>query len=249
MSNKLIVVIDDEADLLELIRYNFEQEGYQVMTAENGESGLALVQSLAAKTPPACILLDLMLPGMDGMSVCRKLKAKELTQSIPVVMLTAKGSESDIVAGLELGADDYVSKPFSTKILVARVRSAIRRQEDRADQEQQAPLSRPSEDSQENQTQLVVGLIKMDLARHQVWAANHEVELSATEFMILEFLARNPGWVFSRARIIDGIRGKDYPVTERSVDVQVLGLRKKLGPAGGQLQTIRGVGYRLQDSV
>jgi len=236
---KMIVAVDDEPDILDLISYSFRKEGYEVRTALSGEEGLSLILSMLAEKPADCILLDLMLPGIDGMSLCRKLKTREETRHIPVIMLTAKGSESDIVAGLELGADDYITKPFSPRVLLARVRACLRKQE-----EAQEILG---EIKQEYDDEMIIdaGKIRIDLARHEVYVSGNLIELSATEFMILSFLARNPGWVFSRNRIIDGIRGKDYPVTERSVDVQILGLRKKLGEFGDYIQTVRGVGYRL----
>jgi two-component system alkaline phosphatase synthesis response regulator PhoP len=169
---------------------------------------------------------------VDGREVCRRLKAAEATRCIPVVMLTARGEESDVVAGLELGADDYVTKPFSPKVLVARVRSVLRRRAE--------PVPEPTD-------RIRLHELDIDLARHQVGCRGAAVELSATEFSLLVFLARRPGWVFSRAQIISGVRGEDYPVTERAVDVQVLGLRRKLGPCGEVIETVRGIGYRLRE--
>jgi two-component system phosphate regulon response regulator PhoB len=228
MARERILVVDDERDILELIRYNLEREGYRVDTVTSGEDALVL----ASQTGPALIVLDLMLPGLDGLEVCRRLKRDGTTKSIPVLMLTAKSEDADIVTGLEVGADDYVTKPFSPKVLMARIRAALRRADDQTTGDQEPRIS--------------VHDIVIDVARHEVSVAGRTVELSATEFSILEFLARNPGLVFSRSRIIDGVRGKDYPVTERSVDVQILGLRKKLGDRGRYIQTVRGVGYRVQ---
>lgn len=228
MANDRILIVDDERDILELITYNLEREGYRVESVTSGEE--ALIRAL--KFAPALIVLDLMLPGLDGMEVCRRLKRNDATRHIRVLMLTAKSEDADVVTGLELGADDYVTKPFSPKVLVARVRAALRRSS--------------GDDPEPMETRLEVHDIAIDLSRHEVLVGDEKVALSATEFGILEFLARNPGWVFSRSQIIDSVKGKDYPVTERSVDVQILGLRKKLGDRASYIQTVRGVGYRLQ---
>ncbi|MFP4113730.1 MAG: response regulator [Spirochaetota bacterium] len=227
MARGRILVVDDEHDILELIRFNLERDGYAVFTVDTGEAALAQ----SARLKPDLVILDLMLPGLDGVEVCRRLKKGEATRSIPILMLTAKAEDIDIVTGLEVGADDYVTKPFSPKVLVARVNAILRRREDAG--------SAGSDDT------ITVHGITIDVARHEVWMDGEQIHLSATEFAILLFLGRNPGWVFSRNKIIDTVKGKDYPVTERSVDVQILGLRKKLGPKGKLVQTVRGVGYRL----
>lgn len=229
MSQDRILVVEDEADILQLIEYNLVKTGYQVLKAETGEKGL----DLASNNKIDLIVLDLMLPGLDGMEVCRRIKAQDSTKSIPVLMLTAKSEDSDIILGLEVGADDYVTKPFSPKVLLARIKSLLRRKSFTLTQT-------PGTESFEIQG------LKIDISRHEVYYQGTLIPLSATEFSILEFLARNPGWVFSRNKIIDGVKGKDYPVTERSVDVQVLGLRKKLGEAGDLIETVRGVGYRFK---
>lgn len=226
MSREKVLVVDDEADILELVRYNLTKEGYRVEVAMTGEEAV----TKATASPPDVIVLDLMLPGVDGLEVCRRLRGKEATRETPIIMLTAKAEDADVVAGLELGADDYVTKPFSPKVLVARLRAVLRRQTDIPD---------PKD------TQLRIHNLVIDVSRHEVTVHGRPVNLSATEFAILEFLARSPGWVFSRNKIIDAVKGKDYPVTERSVDVQILGIRKKLGEAGSVIQTVRGVGYRL----
>lgn len=226
---KRILVVDDEPDILELVRFNLEKEGFEVKTVQNGEEALRWVNRHA----PDCIILDLMLPGMDGLEICRRIKGSEALQSIPILMLTAKAEETDMVIGLEVGADDYITKPFSPKVLVARVRAALRRHQD------PAPSPRI----------LSVQGIEIDLDQHQVRVDGHKVELSATEFALLELLARRPGWVFTRAQIIDEIKGKDYPVTERSVDVQILSLRKKLMERGACIVTVRGVGYKLEQEA
>ncbi|NBB90159.1 MAG: response regulator [Spirochaetes bacterium] len=228
MANDTVLVVDDEHDILELIRYNLEREDFGVETVETGEDALRL----AREAVPDLIILDIMLPGMSGTEVCKRLKSTDQTRDIPVLMLTAKSTSSDVVNGLELGADDYVTKPFIPSVLLARVRALLRRvQRDGA-------ASAPS-------TRIRVHDILIDVSRHEVFVDDTLVSLSATEFAILEFLARNPGWVFSRHRIIDAVKGQDYPVTERSVDVQILGLRKKLGEHGKHIETVRGVGYRL----
>ena len=227
MSKETVLVVEDESDILALIEYNLQKEGYRVLTAQTGEAGLAQVQ----KATIDLVLLDLMLPGLDGLEVCRRIRARESSKDLPIIMLTAKSEDSDIVTGLEIGADDYVPKPFSPKVLVARVRSVLRRRDRRP---------QPVGD------RIEIHDLVIDISRHEVSVGNRQVQLSATEFSILEFLARSPGWVFTRNRIIDGVRGRDYPVTERSVDVQILGLRKKLGDDGDLIETVRGVGYRFK---
>lgn len=228
MAHEQILVVDDEGDILELIRYNLQKEGYRVTTVKTGEEGL----KRAREAKPDVVVLDLMLPGLDGLSVCNRLKRDEATRGIPVIMLTAKAEDSDIVTGLELGADDYVTKPFSPKVLTARLRAVLRR-------------SSESESLLRDNVITVHG-ITIDSSRHEVAVGDELLPLSPTEFAILEHLARSPGWVFSRSKIIDAVKGKDYPVTERSVDVQILGLRKKLGEAGSCIETVRGVGYRIK---
>jgi len=228
MDKPRILVVDDEPDILELIRFSLERDGLQVFTVDTGEAALAQ----AARLKPDLMVLDLMLPGLDGLAVCRRLKGNATTSGISVLMLTARTEDSDIVTGLEAGAEDYVTKPFSPKVLLARVRAILRR--------------RAGEGNDLSGNVLAIHGIRVDISRHEVWIGEEQVHLSATEFAIFVFLAQNPGWVFSRNKIIDSVKGKDYPVTERSVDVQILGLRKKLGAKGRLVQTVRGVGYRLQ---
>jgi two-component system phosphate regulon response regulator PhoB len=222
-----ILAVDDEEDVLELVRYNFNKEGFKVETAVTGEDALKKAQS----NPPSAILLDRMLPGIDGIEVCRQLKADSKTSSIPVIMLTAKGEESDVVSGLEVGADDYVTKPFSPKVLIARVRRLLQRQ---------------TAAKQEN-TPVKIHEISIDPARHEVLVKNKPVELTFTEFMILYTLAQRPGLVLSRYNIVDAIRGSKYVVTDRAVDVQIVSLRRKLGQFGNYIETVRSVGYRFKD--
>jgi two-component system phosphate regulon response regulator PhoB len=228
-----IMVVEDDQDIRELISYNLGKEGYTVVPAESGEQALKLIET----TNPDIIILDIMLPGMDGIEVLRNLKQGSRHAAVPVIMATAKSEDSDIITGLELGADDYIAKPFSPKVLIARVRSLLRRTQ-----------SRISEAKAMDEV-VQIGPIVLDAGRHEVTLEGKPVDLSATEFAILEFMMRNPGWVFSRNQIIDAVKGKDYPVTERSVDVQILGLRKKLGPVGNRIETVRGVGYRFQDTA
>ncbi len=230
MAQARILVVDDEQDILMLIAYNLRKEGYQVDTVQSGQKALEIIRN----NPPDAVILDLLLPDIDGVEVCRKIRQNRRYSQMPVLMLTARTEDSDIVTGLEVGADDYITKPFSPAVLLARLRTSLRRS--------------AGEDAPHN-TAVLLKLhgITIDTARHEVRCGTNTVALSATEFAILEFLARSPGWVFSRTRIIDAIRGADYPVTERSVDVQILGLRRKLADCGTCIETVRGVGYRLRE--
>ncbi|RZB29981.1 MAG: two-component system, OmpR family, phosphate regulon response regulator PhoB [Desulfobacteraceae bacterium Eth-SRB1] len=228
MADNKILVIDDEEDILELVRYNLAREGYRVVCAASGEQSL----NKAGSEPFDLIVLDLMLPGIDGLEVAKRLKNKPETRHIPIIMLTAKGEEADIVTGLELGADDYVTKPFSPRILIARVKAVIRRN-----------LQEEVDDS----SIIQIYELEIDPGKRKVLAKGSHVELTFTEFQVLYLLARRPGWVFTRFKIVDSIRGDDYPVTDRSVDVQIVGLRKKLGPYGKYIETVRGVGYRFRE--
>jgi len=228
MSRERILLVDDEEDILNLVKYNLERDGYKVETVTTGEAAVRA----ARENVPDLILLDLMLPGMDGFDVCRILKNDKNVMKTQIVMLTAKGEDSDIVAGLELGADDYITKPFSPRVLIARVKAVLRR--DSKVKEGKSPLIKVDE-------------MEIDTVRHRVAVSGESIDLTATEFDILVYLARRPGWVFTRSQIINGVKGDDYPVTDRSVDVQILNLRKKLGDAGVNIETVRGVGYRFKD--
>lgn len=230
MARSHILVVEDEEDIQHIVRYNLEKEGYVVSCSPSAEHALHCVRT----TPPDVVVLDLMLPGMDGLEFCSLLRKDPKTEHTPILMLTAKGEESDVVAGLELGADDYVTKPFSPKVLTARIRAVLRRRSKRT-----ASLSEKSV--------LVVHDIAIDRQRHLVTVGDHPVELTFTEFRILEYLALHPGWVFTRYQIVDAVRGEDYSVTDRSVDVHVASLRRKLGTARSCVQTVRGVGYRLKE--
>jgi two-component system phosphate regulon response regulator PhoB len=230
MASENILVVDDEEDILELVRYNLSQAGYRVRTASSGETALRM----ATDELPDLMVLDLMLPGIDGLEVARRLKKNTLTANIPIVMLTAKGEESDVVVGLEMGADDYVTKPFSPKILLARIKSVLRRNgQDRAESAEGI---------------LTIRELVIHPGRRHVTVDGEPVDLTYTEFQVLLHLARRPGWVFTRTQIVDAVRGEDYPVTDRSVDVQIVGLRKKLARFGRYIQTVRGVGYRFIES-
>jgi two-component system, OmpR family, alkaline phosphatase synthesis response regulator PhoP len=228
MASPKILIVDDEEDLLELVRYNLSGEGFSVTCAVTGEEALDKVGSVS----PDLILLDLMLPGIDGLEVARRLKSHPGTQEIPLVMLTAKGEEGDIVKGLEIGADDYITKPFSRKVLAARIRAVLRRKE-----------AGPKEEKES----LSIHDLVIHPGRHEVLVKGKPVELTFTEFGILHFLARRPGWVFTRSQIVDAVRGDEYFVTDRAVDVQIVGLRKKLGSAAKNIETVRGVGYRFKE--
>ena len=229
VSKPQILIIEDEEDIRELVSYNLKRESFAVTEAGSGEVGLKTV----AKKKPDLILLDLMLPGKDGLQICRELKQSDASRDIPVVMMTARGEESDIVTGLELGAEDYIVKPFSPKVLVARVKAVLRRKA--------APAATDAEDV------LRIYDLVIHPGRHEVTVGGTPVDLTATEFGLVHFLARRPGWVFTRYQIVDAVHGEDYPVTERSVDVQIVGLRKKLKKAGDYIETVRGIGYRFRD--
>jgi two-component system phosphate regulon response regulator PhoB len=229
VSKTQILIIEDEEDIRELVRYNLERENFAVREADSGEAGLKAV----AQKKPDLILLDLMLPGKDGLQICRELKKNDDVCDIPVVMMTARGEESDIITGLELGAEDYIVKPFSPKVLVARVKAVLRRK-----------TAVPAPDSEDV---LRIDDLVIHPGRHEVTVGGKSADLTASEFAILHFLARRPGWVFTRYQIVDAVHGEDYPVTERSVDVQIVGLRKKLKKTGDCIETVRGIGYRFRD--
>ena len=227
MAKENILVVDDEEDILELITYNLSREGYHVQPATSGEEALERVSA----EPPDLIILDLMLPGIDGLEVCRELRANAKSKRVPIMMLTARGEESDIVTGLELGADDYMVKPFSPRVLIARARSLLRRRKAGA---------------QDASSVIRVDELSIDPNRREVMLKDKTVDLTYSEFGILHLLARQRGWVFTRHQIVGAVHGDDYPVTDRSIDVQIVNLRRKLGPYGQSIETVRGVGYRFK---
>jgi two-component system phosphate regulon response regulator PhoB len=229
MASEIILVIEDDTAIRELLRHNLEREGYKVLLASDGKNGLATAQT----AHPQAVILDLMLPGLDGLEVCRELKRRTDTARIPVLMLTAKSEESDVVTGLEVGAEDYVAKPFSVKVVIARLRALLRRHRAVPD---------------ENDRVLQVRDLVIDPGRHEVLAKGKPIDLTFTEFRLIHLLGSRPGRVFSREQIVDGVRGEDYAVTDRAVDVQIVGLRRKLGIRGDYIETVRGVGYRFRDA-
>jgi two-component system phosphate regulon response regulator PhoB len=229
MSRPVILIIEDDPEIQEMLALAFSGEGWTLRQAKTGEEGLAFLESGGAD----CIILDIMLPGMDGLRVLKKIKGDDRFKGAPLILATAKGEEPDIVSGLELGADDYVVKPYSPRVLIARIRAALRRAEENREG---APEKQVRQE----------GALMIDALRHEASLEGKPLDLSATEFAMLLHFMSHPGLVFSRDRIIAAVHGPDYPVTDRSVDVQILALRKKLGEAGEMIETIRGVGYRFK---
>ncbi len=227
LDSKNILVVEDDLDIRELISFNLQNEGHQVFEAKDGEAGI----DKAREKLPDLILLDLMLPGIQGLDVCRIIKSDQETKETPIIMVTALGQEEDIVKGLETGADDYITKPFSIKVLIARVN---------------AVLKRSIEVGEDKSKDILINGINIKTRSREVRVNENLInDLTFSEFQILYLLAGHPGWVFTRYQIIDKIRGDNYPVTDRSVDFQIVGLRKKLGDAGKLIKTVRGVGYRF----
>ncbi|MDD3981187.1 MAG: response regulator transcription factor [Spirochaetia bacterium] len=229
MAKARILVVEDDTDIRELLCYTLQAEGWEVSSVLSAEDGLSLLQARDFD----CIVLDLMLPGIDGFEFLRRSKNLPGKAGIPVLITTAKGEDADVVAGLELGAEDYVIKPFSPRVLVARIRTALRRGQERT------PGQSPT-------AKIRRGALVLDPLRHEAFFEDTALELSATEFSILKCLMAEPGRVFSRGQIIDSVKGQDYPVTDRSVDVQILSIRKKLKEGGSLIETVRGVGYRFR---
>lgn len=228
MNSNKILVVEDEEDIRELIHFNLFKEKFDVVTAGDGEEALIKYKEQS----PDLVLLDLMLPKLDGINVCKQLRANGKTKKTPIIMLTAKGEEEDVVKGLESGADDYITKPFSPRILIARVKAAIRRKQ---------------VDESDNEDITAFG-ITIDPVKRKVIVDNNELILTYTEFQILHLLAQKPGQVFTRSQIVDSVRGTNHAITDRSVDVQIVGLRKKLGDHGSYIETVRGVGYRFKEA-
>lgn len=229
MGKGTILVVDDEEDIQELVKLNLVREGYDVLMASTGEQAVEMAQA----EQPVLTVLDLMLPGIDGLEVCRILKAGSRTRQMPIIMLTAKSEESDIVTGLELGADDYITKPFSSKVLVARVRRLLRKA---ADQDSDNSVIRIHD-------------LSIDPVRREAVLKGTVLSLTFSEFNILHVLARRPGVVFTRYQIVDSLHGGNYIVSDRAVDVQIAYLRKKLGDCKDYIETVRGVGYRFKDNL
>lgn len=226
-----VLIVEDEPDLREILRYNLEREGFKVIESEDGEAGLALLR----KHLPNIVLLDIMLPGMDGVEICRSIKYDPQTRSIPVIMVTARGDESDIVLGLGVGADDYLIKPFSPRELVARIKAVLRRAKVRHDS---------SADERIVRDRLVI-----DPPRHEMRVDGKKVDLTPTEFRLVSVLASRPGRVFTRDQLITRVLGDEVVVTERNIDVHVRSVRKKLGAARNLVETIRGIGYRFREDA
>jgi len=227
MAKEIILIVEDEKDINELIQYNLEKEGFRVVSTKNGEDALRLLDRELFHL----IILDIMLPGMDGLELSKLIKQNERTKNIPVVMLTAKGEESDIVVGLQIGADDYITKPFSPKVLVARIKAVLRRLADK---------QKPKE------VRKIENLI-IDMIKHKITYKDKEIVLTSIEFNILEFLSRQPGRVFNRDQIMDGAWKEGKFVVDRAVDVHIRSLRKKLAKAADLIETVRGVGYRFKE--
>ncbi len=229
MPKPVILVVDDEKDITEIVAYNLSKEGFEVHVCGDGESALSKCRALH----PDLVVLDVMLPGMDGIEVCRALRRDERTSAIPVVLLTAKGEESDVVLGLGVGADDYVPKPFSVKELVARIRALLRRRQREIDDEDRSVVR--------------IGDLTVDSVRHEVVAGKKTIALTLTEFKLLRYLASHAGRVFTRSEILDRVIGEDVYVVDRNIDVHVRSIRKKLGKLAAHIVTVRGVGYKFDE--
>jgi two-component system phosphate regulon response regulator PhoB len=236
---KFVLIVEDEEDIRELVSYHLLKDGYQVASVPSGEEALALAETQV----PDLILLDVMLPGIDGFAVCQRLRALPATAEVAVMMLTAKSEEADIVRGLNQGATDYITKPFSPRVLLARIRAALRRQQAVAVPDEEDVV----EEEQEEGEVIHIHELVIHPGRHEVRVNDEPVSLSSTEFRVLYYIAGRPGWVFSRQQILDGVHGDNYAITDRAVDVQIVGLRKKLGDAGKYIETVRGVGYRFRE--
>ncbi len=232
MGKASILLVEDDADIQQLVSYNLIKSGFNVTCADSGEEALQILE----QEPVDLILLDLMLPGKDGMEVCTIIRDKTDIIQPPIIMLTAKSEEDDIVTGLSCGADDYVTKPFSPRVLIARVQAMLRRKQEKITREQ-----RPDTET------IRIHSMVIHPGRHEVLVEGKQIHLTGTEFTILEQLSGRPGWVYSRQQIIDKIRGYDYIITPRAIDVQIFGLRKKLGDMGSYIETVRGIGYRLRE--
>lgn len=228
MAKENILVVEDEEDILELLRYNLGKEAYRITCVTSGEEAI----KVARLQLPDLMLLDLMLPGVDGLEVCKSLRTEPSTSRIPIIMLTAKGEDADVITGLELGADDYITKPFSPRVLISRVKAVLRRGK-----------GVPAND----QDVISVDELVIHPGRHEVQIKGKSIDLTLTEFRILQLLAGRRGWVFTRNQIVEGVRKENYSVTDRVIDFQIVGLRKKLGSCSKYIETVRGVGYRFKE--
>ena len=235
MSKEQILIIEDDPDIQEMLKFSFAREGWKLIQAKNGEDGLKALKNKGVD----CVILDIMLPGMDGLKVLKKIREIDNGVFLPVIICTARGEDADVISGLELGADDYVIKPYSPRVLAARIRAVLRRKES---------ASFETADSKKK-TFFQHGKLSLDIERHRVMLGDTQFDLLATEFAMLAKFMENPDIVFSRQKLITAIHGDDYPVTDRSVDVQIVGLRKKLKEAGDMIETIRGIGYRFKTDM
>ncbi len=231
MTSQNVLIVEDELDIARLIAFHLDRDGLASTIAPTGKGALDEME----RRTPDLVVLDIMLPDIDGLTICRTIRRNQSLQNVPIIMVTAKGEESDIVVGLELGADDYVTKPFSPQVLVARVRAALRRRE-RASLEESHHLS------------LLNGELRIDDSRHSVEVGGELVTLTLTEYRLLHFLAKRPGVVRTRDQIVDAVHGAGTVLSSRAVDVHVAALRRKLGELGPLVETVRGVGYRLAES-
>lgn len=237
MNDSSILVIEDESDIRELISFNLAKDGFAVTGVDTAEKGLNLLKEKL----PDMVLLDMMLPGMDGFEALKRIRKDKRTADVPVIMVTARTDDSDIVLGLELGADDYICKPFSPRVLVARVRTRLR---------ETGRIAKPDDgatDAGNGGKPLASNGLTLDADTHEAALDGNPINLTPTEFSYLEFFMSNPGRVFSRKRLIDAVHGQNYSATNRSVDVQILALRKKIGTAGECIETVRGIGYRYRE--
>jgi two-component system phosphate regulon response regulator PhoB len=236
MGKITILVVEDEAAIQQLVSYNLIKAGFHVTCADSGEEALECL----LREDIDCVILDLMLPGMSGLEVCEAIRGKNGRRGhhIPIVMLTAKGEEEDVVSGLDYGADDYITKPFSPKVLIARIKAVLRR-----------GFEKSQAEADDDQGVIILDDLEINKGRHEVKLGTELVHLTMTEFGILALLAGKPGWVFTRQQIIDSVRGYDFLITPRAIDVQVFGLRKKLGSSGRMIETVRGVGYRFRSDA
>ncbi len=239
-----LVIVEDEPDILDVLTYNLKKAGFDIASSLDGKEGLALIQ----RTHPDLILLDLMLPGLGGLEICQKLRAAPETQSTPIIMVTAKGEEADIVKGLEMGADDYITKPFSPKELVARVNAALRRNRMASAENSTKSLTKVGDPTPGTGQKIVSGDLTIDAEKHKVSLRETPIRLTATEFRLLFELAKQPGRVFSRNQLIDRAFGDDAVVVDRNIDVHIRSIRKKIGATESFIETIRGVGYRFKDT-